>query len=707
MSQKKFKFQTHHFTSVSVDKKKKESRLFLVFFYVGSSIIKIIKAPFVLIAKDFQKTAVLAKKRSVALRSRQLARNVLLFLIFSLFGWGLFRAAGFLAAVLDLKNSVYSGVQAGVAHLTQAGQALATQNTALAGSQFVQAENSFVASRQQLDKGNAEMLDLLDVLPQTQSAKNLLDAASLLSQSGQDLVKFYSEASTLSFSVQGLESTGNTADTINSMDASLNSALAEISSANQKLVGANLSVVPSGKQREFLQLSSTLASAQIALNNLKDVFGLLQQIVMPKGTVLLLFENNNELRPGGGFIGTYGDAAIDGGKINNLTISSIYDVDGQLKTYIAPPEPILNVNDRWFLRDSNWFADFPTDARKAGEFYAMEGGQAPDTIIALTPNVIVSLLQITGPVSVPDFKVTLNADNFVEQTQAISTVSDDLTLNQPKQILADFFPLFMQKLKTLTPQQSKQVLAALLGQLEQKQIVLESDNPAVESQLESFNWAGQVATADRDYLQMVSANLGGTKTDLSMQKKMDLATTIDSKGDITDDLTVTLTDQQPQLADTENTSFIRFLVPQGSQLVSVTGFDQKNLYATSSQSYRQDPDVAAWENGMVKDVSNGMLIGTESGKTFFGNWLTVLGGQTRIIRLVYKLPFILQSPDRYSLVLQKQIGSVSTQFNWSVQFSGKQLQWESFVPDSTGSDNLAKSINLDRDYFFGLVLKGT
>jgi hypothetical protein len=674
MSQKKFKFQTHHFTSVSVDKAKKKSEW--------------------------------VKQKLVVLRSREFARNLLLFLVFCLLGWGLFRAAGLLNAALNLRGNIYGSAQTGVQQIAEAGQALAAQNSALAGSRFAQAENSFLAGQQQLDRGNAEMLGLLNVLPQTQSARNLLDGAALLSQSGQDLIKFYGAAQGLSFSAQGLESNGDTAATMNNMNTSLNSAITEITAANQKITAADLAVIPAGKQQEFLQLSSTLASAQTALNNLKDVFGILQQIIMPRGTVLLLFENNNELRPGGGFIGTYGAAAMDSGKINSLTVSSIYDLDGQLKTYIAPPEPILNVNDRWYMRDSNWFADFPTDARKATEFYGMEAaGQAPDTVIALTPSVITSLLQITGPVRVPDFNVTLTPDNFVEQTQAISTVSDDLTLNQPKQILADFFPLFMQKLKTLTSRQSKQVLAALLQNLQQKQLVLESANPAVESGLESFNWAGQVATTDRDYLQMVSANLGGTKTDLAMQKKMDLVTTVDSVGGVTDDLTVSFTNQEPQLPDTQNTGFIRFLVPQGSQLISITGFDQKNLDATSSENYRQDPDTAAWENSLVKDVSTGMLTGLESGKMFFGNWLTVLGGQTRTINLVYKLPFSLQNPDRYSLLLQKQIGSVATEFNWSVQFPQKRLQWESFVPDSATAGSLTKSVSLDGDYFFGMVLQ--
>src|SRR5258706_15817855 len=52
-----------------------------------------------------------------------------------------------------------------------------------------------------------------------------------------------------------------------------------------------------------------------------------------KKTYLLLFQNNAELRPGGGFIGSYGLAVINKGKLQQLTIHNTYDADGQLKKH--------------------------------------------------------------------------------------------------------------------------------------------------------------------------------------------------------------------------------------------------------------------------------------------------------------------------------------------------------------------------------------
>jgi hypothetical protein len=60
---------------------------------------------------------------------------------------------------------------------------------------------------------------------------------------------------------------------------------------------------------------------------------------------LILFQNNMELRPTGGFIGSYGVANFGGGKMNGLNINDIYSADGQLKGHIEPPLPIKNYLD--------------------------------------------------------------------------------------------------------------------------------------------------------------------------------------------------------------------------------------------------------------------------------------------------------------------------------------------------------------------------
>jgi len=99
---------------------------------------------------------------------------------------------------------------------------------------------------------------------------------------------------------------------------------------------------------------------------------------------LILFENNMELRPTGGFIGHTVLQNFGGGKLNGLDINDIYSADGQLKGHGEPPAPIKNYlgEANWWFRDSNWDPDFPTSAERAEWFLNKEMDQNFDGVIS-------------------------------------------------------------------------------------------------------------------------------------------------------------------------------------------------------------------------------------------------------------------------------------------------------------------------------------
>ena len=134
-------------------------------------------------------------------------------------------------------------------------------------------------------------------------------------------------------------------------------------------------------------------------------------------TYLLLLQNTGELRPTGGFWGTYGVMTVKDGEIVSLDTDDIYAVDvlsiGHIDT--APPEPLkkyLGV-DTWYLRDKNWSPDVPTSVRTGFAAYAEEiafassptqTGSIPatefDGAILITPAVGEALLAALGPMRV-------------------------------------------------------------------------------------------------------------------------------------------------------------------------------------------------------------------------------------------------------------------------------------------------------------------
>lgn len=56
--------------------------------------------------------------------------------------------------------------------------------------------------------------------------------------------------------------------------------------------------------------------------------------------ILVLNQNNDELRAGGGFPGTVFLIELEGGKIKKITFHDIYELDSRITEYIEPPEGI-------------------------------------------------------------------------------------------------------------------------------------------------------------------------------------------------------------------------------------------------------------------------------------------------------------------------------------------------------------------------------
>src|SRR5690606_24264615 len=148
-------------------------------------------------------------------------------------------------------------------------------------------------------------------------------------------------------------------------------------------------------------------------------------------TYLLIFQNYDEARATGGFIGTYGVLKVSNGKIDKLKIESIYNLDGQLFEDIAAPGPFQPAIPKWGIRDANWFADFPTSADKLLYFYE-KVGETADGVIATTPQIFSELLKLTGSIEMGQYGVTLTAENFQEQVQFKTSVDYDKELNEPK-----------------------------------------------------------------------------------------------------------------------------------------------------------------------------------------------------------------------------------------------------------------------------------
>src|SRR3989338_5408579 len=123
-----------------------------------------------------------------------------------------------------------------------------------------------------------------------------------------------------------------------------------------------LATAPSTRQAVFNRAAQTLAPA--AVSDGAALFPAMLGFLKTR-TYLVLFLNNTELRPGGGFIGAYSVVKVSRGIPSILTVAGTEVIDNRAKDkYFLPPPPLKKylLIDRWQLRDSNWSPDFAESA---------------------------------------------------------------------------------------------------------------------------------------------------------------------------------------------------------------------------------------------------------------------------------------------------------------------------------------------------------
>lgn len=465
-------------------------------------------------------------------------------------------------------------------------------------------------------------------------------------------------------------------------------------------------MIPGENGQNISTAYAKIAEYRDALNYLVEIqSAILGLLAGEKKTYLLVFQNNNELRATGGFLGTYGLLELQNGEARITRIESIYALDGQLKEIISAPGPLRRqVTQNWGLRDSNWFVDFPQSARKMLEFLEKEGGVLASGVIALTPDVFEDLLHLTGPVAMPEYGVDLTAENFREIVQYKTSIDYDRELNQPKKFLADFAPLLVAKLADLPKGSVLSVFDVLLRAVEKKNLLLFSLDKNLQAQFRTMRADGGILPTEGDYLAIYHSNVGGGKTDQSIKQKVEQDVVVLSDGTAISKLRLTQTHEgSAEQYFPRHVDFLRILVPARAKLISATGFDDNEVLSSSFAGAQIDPDLAGWDQTFSRDKKNRVYLAREAGYAVFANWLELDPGETKTVELVYEVP--LSSRNAYTLLLQKQPGALAFDYSLHLRYLAGSVAWVFPAELSWQQDALIFQSQIQTDKFFGVVAK--
>ncbi len=390
-----------------------------------------------------------------------------------------------------------------------------------------------------------------------------------------------------------------------------------------------------------LPASSTgfLADQINSLKALDEVIVHLQTLLGSQSSrhYAVLFQNNMELRPTGGFLGSYAEIWMNQGKMSDIKIQDIYVPDGQIKGYVKEPEPIKKYlfneeHPGWRLRDSNWSPDFP-EAVKAINWFFKEGEIATmDGMIAINLYPITDILRVTGPIILPDYEnLEITADTFYQEAQRHAEENFFPGSTQKSNFLSS---VGKQLLFTITshPDVIPRLIPVIMSHLQQKHISVFIPD-ALENGWQQLGWDGRLREFVSDYLMVVEANVGMSKANCCVDRTLTDDIRVDSAA-IGHHISLQyvnhnpVTPQPPISWGGGYKNYLRFIIPSTA---SVSAVMVNNLSIPTD-------DIDEELIGDKKSV--GFLVLTE-------------GGQQSQVQLWYTLPFKQQS---YSLLFQKQSG---------------------------------------------------
>lgn len=347
----------------------------------------------------------------------------------------------------------------------------------------------------------------------------------------------------------------------------------------------------------ILQAQSLSQSALTAVTEFRPVIEQLPVMAGGRGKrlkYLVLFQNDNELRPTGGFLTAYSTIFIEDGKVTPESSDDIYPLDAKLRSKIPIPEALgryLTTEKYWNLRDMNISPDFKVSMEQFLTNYVKVGDKNIDGIITVDTEVLKQLLETLGPVQVPGYGTfSAEIDKRCDCPQVVYALSEIITRPtnyikvDRKGILGPFMRAVLSKAYDAPSEKNGPLFQAMIAALQGRHIQVYYINESLQQAAEAINLAGRMKppTNGEDFFAVINANLGGAKSNLFTN--YDVVQQVEAPAEGKIKKTVEITYKNTRRADNCNLEagllclnstlrdWTRIYIPQGSELIEATGF---------------------------------------------------------------------------------------------------------------------------------------
>ncbi len=374
-----------------------------------------------------------------------------------------------------------------------------------------------------------------------------------------------------------------------------------------------------------------------------------------KQSILVGFQNSAELRPTGGFWGSF--AVWDINKsILDSTLSfdtNPYKQDNKLleTSQTELPEPM---REQWSDKpqsfvNANWSASFPQSAKTLQWYFGQGWGEKNlSGVFAVSSLTLIDLLELTGEISISD-KTAINSSNFTRiMSEKIDSEywqnEENKTINEPKTLIKELFPLVLQRAKALP---KLTLYNFFIKQIEQGRILAYFNDKQFQKGSEKLKIDGELRPYKTDYLMINNANISGNKTSLNVNQIIDYSLVNSQKG--ASSLLKITRSHSNMWPNHQNTNYTRVFIPIGSTLESAKLGNE--------------------------DITGDILIEQDQGRTVLGFWFNTDPGQQKTAEIKYRIPSQSNIVNNWDLTYQKQPGTnpdwINIKIHDKVLFAGE------------------------------------
>lgn len=431
------------------------------------------------------------------------------------------------------------------------------------------------------------------------------------------------------------------------------------------------------------QQTATQSPAALALR-LSPFLPELAGLTAP-ATYLVLVQNNDELRPTGGFISAVGTITLEKARITEMEFVDSYRLFNKEFFYPPAPRPMQRYMQipLLLLRDANWSPDLPTTAKLIQALYTRETGRQINGIITVDLRAVELLITALEPLDIEGAEGPITGATVIEQIKQLYSVPATLDADIETAGLGkwwgrrkEFIPTLAEGIRARLEGGDAnllRVVAAAQTALNERAIQIWLKDRAALAEVADLGWDGGLhPEPGRDFLAVVDTNMGYNKVDAVLKRQLAHTVTWPGSPGEAALATTTITYTHPlQVSDEvcEATArygsaygdmtkrcyfdYVRVYVPAGSKLITFDGVDADSV---SSQRGEANTQV-------------------------FAGYFMLPPASEHVVTLHYTLPAELRSDD-YAFVLQRQSGTGALPFalrvgeqTWTTSVESGRIVW--------------------------------